>query len=133
MQAKFSLRHCAAAAVVFRRLGTSELAAEVLVRPDVIDLRDKVKVVTDPALGKQDADVEITLASGRTLSTEVRGNRGTPSAPLDDDELNMKFLELVGPVLGDERAERLLATCWLVDELPDVSVLLAQTVPAVDD
>ena len=65
MQAKFSLRHCAAAAVVFRRLGTEELSAEVLTRPDVIDLRDRVKVVTDPALGKQDADVEITLASGR--------------------------------------------------------------------
>jgi len=132
MEAKFSLRHCAAAAVVFRRLGTDELSAEVLARPDVIDLRDRVKVVADPAIGKQDADVEITLASGRTLSTEVRGNRGTPSAPLADDELNVKFLELVAPVLGAERAERLLATCWQLDELPDVSVLLQQTVPAAD-
>ncbi len=132
MQAKFSLRHCAAAAVVFRRVGTDELSPEVLARPDVIDLRDRVKVVTDPAIGKQDADVEITLASGRTLSTDVRGNRGTPSAPLDDDELGMKFRELVGPVLGAERADRLLDTCWRVDELPDVSVLLGQTVPAAD-
>jgi 2-methylcitrate dehydratase PrpD len=129
MQAKFSLRHCAAAAVVFRRLGTEELSQEVLVRPDVIDLRDRVKVVTDPALGKQDADVEITLASGRTLSTQVRGNRGTPAAPLDDDELGAKFRELVGPVLGAERTEQLLATCWQVDQLADVSVLLGQTVP----
>ncbi len=132
MQAKFSLRHCAAAAVVFRRLGTEELSAEVLARRNVIDLRDRVKVVSDPALGKQDADVEITLASGRTLSTEVRGNRGTPSAPLGDDELGVKFRELVGPVLGAERAERLLDTCWRVDELPNVSVLLEQTVPAAD-
>jgi 2-methylcitrate dehydratase PrpD len=132
MEAKFSLRHCAAAAVVFRRLGTEELTAGVLARPDVIELRDRVKVVTDPALGKQDADVEITLASGRTLSAEVRGNRGTPSAPLGDDELNVKFRDLVGPVLGAERAERLLSTCWRVDELPDVSVLLEQTVPSAD-
>jgi 2-methylcitrate dehydratase PrpD len=130
MEAKFSLRHCAAAAVVFRRLGNDELAAEVLVRPDVVDLRDRVKVVADPGIGKQDADVEITLASGKTLSAEVRGNRGTPSAPLADDELSAKFRELVGPVLGAERAERLLSTCWRVDELPDVSVLLEQTVPA---
>jgi 2-methylcitrate dehydratase PrpD len=130
MQAKFSLRHCAAAAVVYRRLGTEELSHEVLARPDVIELRDRVKVVTDPALGKQDADVEITLASGQTLSAEVRGNRGTPSSPLDDDELNAKFRDLVGPVLGADRAERLLATCWRVDELPDVSVLLEQTTPA---
>ena len=130
MQAKFSLRHCAAAAVIFRRVGTDELSEEVLARTDVIALRDRVKVVADAALGKQDADVELTLASGQTLSTQVRGNRGTPSAPLDDDELGAKFRELVEPVLGTERTERLLATCWRVDELPDVSVLLAQTVPA---
>lgn len=92
-----------------------------------------MKVVADLALGKQDADVEITLASGRTLAVQVRGNRGTPSAPLDDDELGAKFRELVGPVLGSESAERLLATCWRVDELTDVSVLLTQTVPAADD
>ncbi len=130
LQAKFSLRHCAAAAAIFRRLGPDELAQAILTRSDVVDLRDRVKVVSDPALGKQDADVEITLASGQTLSAEVRGNRGTPSAPLDDDELDAKFRELVGPVLGSERTERLLATCWRFDELDDVSQLLAQTVPS---
>jgi 2-methylcitrate dehydratase PrpD len=130
MQAKFSLRHCAAAAAVFRRLGPEELAKRILSRPDIVDLRDRVKVVSDPALGKQDADVEITLASGRSLATQVRGNRGTPSAPLNDDELDAKFRELVGPVLGPERTERLLATCWGLDDLTDVSELLAQTVPS---
>ncbi len=133
MQAKFSLRHCAAAAVVFRRVGIQELSAEVLARPDVVELRDAVKIVPDAALGKQDADVELTLASGQTLAARVRGNRGTPSAPLDDDELDAKFRELVGPVLGIDRTAQLLATCWRVDELPDVSVLLAQTVPPADD
>jgi 2-methylcitrate dehydratase PrpD len=132
MQAKFSLRHCAAAAVVFRRVGTAELTEEILARSDVVELRDRVKVVADAALGKQDADVELTLNSGRTLETRVRGNRGTPAAPLDDDELAAKFRELVGPVLGSERTERLLETCWRVDELTDVSVLLAQTVPTAD-
>ena len=132
MEAKFSLRHCAAAAVMFRRVGTDELAGDVLARADVVELRDRVKVVADPALGKQDADVEITLASGRTLATQVRGNRGTPAAPLDDDELSAKFRELVGPVLGSERTERLLATCWEFDDLIDVSTLLAQTVPVAD-
>ena len=130
MQAKFSLRHCAAAAAIFRRLGPEELAHAILTRPDVVDLRDRVKVVSDPALGKQDADVEITLASGQSLAVQVRGNRGTPSAPLDDDELDAKFRELVGPVLGAERTERLLATCWQFDDLDDVSELLAQTVPS---
>lgn len=127
MQAKFSLRHCAAAAVVFRRLGTEEL--DVVTRPDIVDLRDRVKIVADPALGKQDADVEVVLTSGRTLTIEVRGNRGTPAAPLGDDELSTKFRSLVGPVLGADRTEKLLATCWNIDGIADVSTLLAQTRP----
>jgi hypothetical protein len=45
-----------------------------------------------------------------------------------DDALDGR--ELVGPVLGAERTERLLATCWQFDDLSDVSELLAQTVPA---
>ncbi|WP_319453232.1 MULTISPECIES: MmgE/PrpD family protein [unclassified Mycobacterium] len=133
MQAKFSLRHCAAAAVAFRRVGTEELGEDILTRADIVDLRDRVKVVADPALGKQAADVELVLASGRTLTTEVRGNRGTPAAPLSDDELGTKFRDLVGPVLGSERTEALLSTCWNIDQLDDVSTLLAQTVPRAED
>ncbi len=132
MQAKFSLRHCAAAAAMFRRLGTEELDETVLTRPDVVELRERVKIVADPALGKQDADVELVLTAGRTLTTEVRGNRGTPADPLTDDELSKKFRDLVGPVLGTERTEELLSTCWHIDELANVSTLLAQTVPLAD-
>jgi 2-methylcitrate dehydratase PrpD len=129
MQAKFSLRHCAAAAVTFRRVGTAELDEAVLTRPDVADLRDRVTVVADPALGKQEADVEIVLTDGRILTTEVRGNRGTPAAPLTDADLSAKFRGLVGPVLGAQRAEDLLTACWEVDGSGDVSTLLAMTTP----
>ena len=74
--------------------------------------------------------MELTLASGRTLSTQVRGNRGTPAAPLDDDELDAKFRELVGPVLGAKRTEQLLATCWRSMNFPTSRCCSTQTVPA---
>ena len=129
MEAKFSLRHCAAAAVTFRWMGTEQLVDEVLTRPDVVDLRDRVKLTADPALGKQDADVEITLTTGASVSAQVRGNRGTPAAPLSDEDLETKFRSLVEPILGVQRATELLAACWGVDELEDVSTVLALTVP----
>lgn len=129
MQAKFSLRHCAAAAVTFRRVGTSELDEAVLTRPDIVDLRDRVTVVADPVLGKQEADVAIVLTDGSTLTAEVRGNRGTPAAPLTDADLSEKFRGLVGPVLGAQRAEELIVACWQIDESADVAKLLALTTP----
>ncbi|WNG86331.1 hypothetical protein C6A87_021075 [Mycobacterium sp. ITM-2016-00317] len=122
-QAKCSLRHCAAAAVTCGRVGTDELEEAALTRKDLVGLRDRVKIVADPALGKQDADLEIVLASGQTLSTEIRDNRGTPAAPLGDDELGTKFLSLVVPVLGSARAEALLEECWRFDESTDASTL----------
>ncbi len=126
LQAKFSLRHCAAAAAVFGRLGVDELGEAALAHPEVQRLRELATVTVDPDLGKQDADVEVTLGDQR-LRQQVRGNRGTPSAPLSDSDLGKKFLELVEPRLGADRAQELLDTCWHVDELDDVSTLLART------
>jgi 2-methylcitrate dehydratase PrpD len=67
---------------------------------------------------------------GRRLHQQVRGNRGTPSAPLSDDDLSEKFLELVTPRLGTDQTRQLLQACWQVDELDDASVLLARTTAA---
>jgi 2-methylcitrate dehydratase PrpD len=126
LQAKFSLRHCAAAAAVFGTLGVEELGDAALAHPEVQRLRELVTVTVEPDLGKQDADVELALAEQR-LRREVRGNRGTPSAPLSDSDLGTKFLQLVAPRLGADRAHELLDTCWHVDDLEDASTLLART------
>ena len=129
LQAKFSLRHCAAAAAVYGKLGVDQLGEAALAHPEVQRLRDLVTVVVDYDLGKQDADVEMTVG-GRRLHQQVRGNRGTPSAPLSDDDLSEKFLELVTPRLGTDQTRQLLQACWQVDELDDASVLLARTTAA---
>ena len=126
LQAKFSLRHCAAAAAVFGKLGVDELGEAALEHPEVQRLRELVTVTVDPGLGKQDADVEVTHADQRRRQ-QVRGNRGTPSAPLSDSDLGTKFLELVEPRLGADRARELLEACWHVDGLDDASSLLART------
>lgn len=127
MQAKFSLTHSAAAALIFRRLGLAELEEQVLRDAGVMALRERVSIVMDPTLGKQDAVVDIVLDDGRRLTREVRGNRGTPAAPLTDDELDQKFHSLVGPGFGSEASERILALCWRVDQLDDLTELAASS------
>jgi len=127
MQAKFSLTHCAAAAAAFGRVGPDELSTEVVIRHDLAQLRDRVTVMADQEMGKQDAVVEIELVDGRTLRHEVRGNRGTPASPLTDAELEGKFRDLVESRFGDTRVRRLLDACWHVDELADVAEISALT------
>lgn len=131
MQAKFSLAHCAAAAAVFGRVGPVELSTEVVRRAELVALRDRVVVVPDETLGKQDAVVELRLHDGRTLRHEVRGNRGTPTSPLTDGELEAKFRDLVEERFGAPVVDRLLDACWHVDQLPDVASISALTAEVV--
>lgn len=131
MQAKFSLTHCAAAAAAFGRVGPAELSTEVVRRADLAALRDRVSVVVDETLGKQDADIEVTLRDGRVERHRVRGNRGTPASPLSDDELDTKFRDLVGARFSASLVDQLLDACWHVDQLPDMASIPALTTGGV--
>jgi hypothetical protein len=46
--------------------------------------------------------------------------KGDPDAPLSDAELEDKFHELAGAVVGVERARDLLARLWMLDKAPDL-------------
>jgi 2-methylcitrate dehydratase PrpD len=131
MQAKFSLTHCAAAAALHGKLGPAELEPAVLHDPRVDHLRRLVTVVADSSLGKQDAVVTVRLSSGEGLAREVRGNRGTPAAPLTDRELADKFVSLVEPRLGTMPANRVLEACWNLDRVDDLRSIAALTTEAV--
>jgi 2-methylcitrate dehydratase PrpD len=120
MQAKFSLTHCAAAAAVFRRVGPRELDSEVVADPELADVRQRVTIISDASMGKQDAAVDLELRDGRRLSREVRGNRGTSASPLTDTEIEQKFRALVEPGYGAPTASLLLDACWDVDGLDDL-------------
>lgn len=131
MQAKFSLTHCAAAAALYGKLGPAELQPTVLHDPRVVQLRRLITVDADPSLGKQDAVVTIRLAGGEELVRQVRGNRGTPAAPLTDRELDEKFLSLVEPQVGAKSANRVLESCWNLertDDLRSVAMLTTEVV-----
>ena len=49
---------------------------------------------------------------------------GARIVPLDDAGLRAKFLDLVGPVLGADRAKELNERVWSVAEAGDVSPLV---------
>jgi hypothetical protein len=51
--------------------------------------------------------------------------KGDPEAPLSDAELNAKFDELVGPVLGAPRTARLREAVWNLESLSVRDLALA--------
>jgi 2-methylcitrate dehydratase PrpD len=71
---------------------------------------------------KRAARLELELADGTKLAHFVDNPLGEPSKPLNDEQLETKFLQNCAPILGEKKALQYVATIW---NLPgDASVLL---------
>ena len=69
------------------------------------------------------ARVTVTTARGR-FTRQADEALGSRIVPLDDAGLKAKFFDLVGPVLGAERAKELAEQLWSVDTIGDVAPLV---------
>ncbi len=124
LEGKFSLR--ATTALALLGTDTAELAtySDTTMRdPALVRLRDRIRIVTDPALATTRAKVSV-VASGERFSAD--GDTGTPAPDLSVQRarLREKFDALATPVLGASRATELAEAALHVDELPAASRLL---------
>lgn len=63
------------------------------------------------------AKVTMTLKNGKIHEHFAPYRKGDPESPLSDADLNDKFDELVGPVLGRDQTQSLRMQLWRLDEL----------------
>jgi 2-methylcitrate dehydratase PrpD len=136
-EAQYSLPFPLAAALVFGRLGVSELSGQSLTNSAVLKLCDCVELVESenysarfPA--QRFARIEIETRAGETFdSGEVEANWEAASPPTDR-ALQEKFRWLAGEQLPEERAAELEQMIWHCEELPDAGQLLPLiTMPVV--
>ena len=126
LNAKFSITHGIAVALTARpRLDHFTDAAAV--DTGIASARALVAVLPDDTVGKQAAVVTVDLADGRSLTTRVEANLGTPDNPMSDDDLAAKFTDNAAPRLGADRAARLLDACWAADTADDFAELVRMT------
>ncbi len=90
----------------------------------VLRQRAKVSLVHDEELAKllpvRVAVVEIDLNDGKRLSERVTAVRGTPRNPMTRTEVIDKARDLMAPVLGREKSDRLIETVFALDEIADI-------------
>ncbi|MCY0386204.1 MmgE/PrpD family protein [Robbsia sp. Bb-Pol-6] len=89
--------------------------------------RAKVAVVADAALMNPAAPrgsiVEVTLNDGRKVSHFTKYPPGTKENPLDTQAVNEKSRDLMAPVLGKEKTDRLIAAINRLETVRDVRTL----------
>jgi 2-methylcitrate dehydratase PrpD len=55
-------------------------------------------------------------ANGKEYVEEVSQPYGEPDNPMTDADLDAKFRRLTGPVVGEERAARIVEAAWALDD-----------------
>jgi 2-methylcitrate dehydratase len=132
--ADHSLPYCVAIGLLDGELTSASFADERLRDPAVAELMRKVKVSEDPALSAQYPEgapgrVSIRMKSGEKHVVEIRYPKGHEKSPMGDAEIESKFRDLCGGVLGKAGCERTLEALWQLENLDDTNKITALLVP----
>ena len=123
-----SLQHMVAVMLIDRTI-SFEAAHDTgrLQDPAVLRERAKVQLVPDEELERRyprrEAIVEIRLADGSVLTERVGAVRGTSDNPMTRDEVATKARDLMTPVIGSAKAERLIKTVLMLETVKDIRTL----------
>ena len=122
--ARVSIHHCAAIALLLGTAGVPEFADATVFRPDIVALREKVKAGLDASLPDGAARVMVRLHSGETFEEIVMDAKGSLADPLSDRDIEAKLRD--GARLGgaDWNVDRVIDHVWRLDTLADVSNLM---------
>lgn len=127
LEGKFSFQHSMAVALVDGAAFPAQFTDERTSNPVISSIRDRTTAAVDPSLAEDAAVVKLTLKDGRVYTESVRHATGAPENPVTDAQLEEKFRTLAGDALPRRRAERLLEMLWNLEDVPEVTVLMALT------
>ena len=76
--------------------------------------------------------VHVDLADGRRLTKRVDYPLGHAKNPLKDSQVEEKFNVLIDPMLGSDRARKIIEIAWKLDEAKNVDELMRACVMPKD-
>jgi len=120
LEGKLSLYHSAAVALVDGEAGVNQYTDERVTDPRIVTFREKITLASDALIGKAQARVCITHNGGTHHEIFVEHARGSRERPLSDAEIESKFRSLARAELSPHAIDRLIDSCWLLAQLPDV-------------
>lgn len=122
--ARVSIHHCAACALLLGMAGVTEFADATVFRPDIVSLRQKVRAMLDASLPDGAARVIIQLTSGETFEKLVMEAKGSLADPLSDRDVEAKVRDCARLGGTDWDIDRIIDGVWRLDALADVANLM---------
>jgi 2-methylcitrate dehydratase PrpD len=126
LQAKFSMEFCMAAILLYGRAGLREFADEVVRRPEVQAMIERVHFGVHPeaekaGYNKMTSILDIRLVDGRTISGRADFAKGSPADPMTYDEVAAKFEDCARfASWPNDKIVALVENVRTLEEVPDV-------------
>lgn len=129
LQAKFSMEFCMAAILLYGKAGLREFSDEVVRRPEVQAMMERVHFGVHPdaeraGYNKMTSILDIRLVDGKTISGRADFAKGSPADPMTFDEVAAKF-EDCARFAGwpHDRTAAIVQNVRTLERLPDVRTL----------
>jgi 2-methylcitrate dehydratase PrpD len=129
LEGKFSVYHGAAIGLIRGKAGVREYTDEVVNDAQIKRVREGASATGDPSISEDQAQIDVELTTGQTISRFVEQSLGNVHRPLSDKQLEAKFKDQAVLVLPEAQVEKLIEQCWQIDRLDDVSELVTMAVP----
>jgi 2-methylcitrate dehydratase len=130
--ADHSLPYITAIALIDGEVTEKQFQPQRFTDPEVWKFLEDVKVERNAELsalypGAVANIVHVDLADGRRVSKRVDYPHGHAKNPLEDSEVEKKFLSLVDPIFNRDQAAKIIDHVWGLDERTDVHHLMKLT------
>jgi len=130
LEAKFSIYHASSASIIRGSAGPNEFTDAVVRDAEVVELRDKVVAQIDESVSEEEAFVSITLHDGTVLNKHVEHAIGSFERPMTTESLEKKFKDQALSPLPADQIDRVMAMCWDVESLDDITEIARASVSA---
>jgi len=124
LEGRLSFQHAMVVALVDGQCLPAQFTDARVADAQVAELRRRIEPVGDETVGQGQCEVSLTLDDGSRVAERVQAATGSPTRPMTDAQLDVKFRALAGSVLAPARVERLLDMLWHVDDLDDVASII---------
>lgn len=128
--ARVSIHHCAAVALLFGAAGLKEFSDYTVHAPEVIALRDRIKARLNADTARGAATATVLARDGRTLTTTVVHALGSVERPLSDRDIEVKVRDLARHGAFKGRIDDAIAETWRIEEMSTIDPLVASLRPA---
>jgi 2-methylcitrate dehydratase PrpD len=129
LEAKFSVYHCAAVALLDGWVGPSQFDDTRVLSPDALAMRARVTALPDLAIAEDQVSVTVHLKDGSRVIEFVEHAIGSKHVPLSREHLETKFTSLTTS-LPTKRRGQLIDMVWNFDVKSDIKFMTALTAPS---